>query len=211
MDEATAARIFEPFFTSGKEAWGTGLGLATVYGLVRQHEGHIWVDSELGRGTTFEVYLPTVDATGAELTGSDSRAEPQASTMPSGTAPSVLVVDDADLMRTLLDRVLTDAGYRVLLAASGEEAMEIWERERDTIALLLTDVAMPGMSGEELIAELRATRPDLRVICTSGYSDDILRERGSLPERVTFLEKPFSANDLCTTVGALLVPADRDA
>ena len=199
MDEASRARIFEPFFTTKERGRGTGLGLATVYGIVKQHGGDVWVYSEPGKGATFKVYLPTT-----------ARAvEPAAAQAPERkpAAPvyaTILVAEDDPMLQRLLSGVLSGAGYQVLMAARGDEALRLWEEHHAAIALLITDVTMPGLTGPELIHRVRGRRPDLPVICTSGYSDAHLAERGALLENVVFIEKPFTPRVLREQVRALL-------
>ena len=200
MDAETLARIFEPFFTTKAQGKGTGLGLATVYGIVKQSGGDIWVYSEIGHGTTFKVYLPR----------STRAAPPPAPRAPvpiaSAPAPStalVLVAEDDDLLRTLAEDTLVAAGYRVLVAASGDEALRLCESQRP-ITLLITDVVMPGLRGPELIVAARKTRPTLKVLCTSGYAVAALEEQRELPVDVTFLEKPYLPSALVTTVRQIL-------
>ena len=189
MDEATRARIFEPFFTTKGPGKGTGLGLATVYGVVKQSHGFIWVYSEVGQGTTFKIYLPQVtEAAGADQPGPtvDSSA---------GTETILLVEDNAGL-RKLTIRFLEPAGYTVLGAATGEEALSLLERHEDSVHLLLTDVVMPGMSGRQLAEQLAQTHPGVKVLYMSGYTSDTIVRHGVLDAQVSFLGKPFTASTL---------------
>jgi CheY-like chemotaxis protein len=177
--------IFEPFFTTKEEGKGTGLGLATVYGIVKQAGGNVWVYSELGRGTTFKVYLPRVD-------------EPVAAEVPEAPAPSggpetVLVVEDEEALRTITREILEEQGYRVIEAQSGAEALAVAGRHTGPIHLLLTDVVMPGMSGRTLAEALLPVRPEVRVVYMSGYTDDVIAHRGVLESGSLLLEKPFTA------------------
>jgi PAS domain S-box-containing protein len=197
MDEATRARIFEPFFTTKGPGKGTGLGLATVYGIVKQSHGFICVDSEVGRGTTCKIYLPQVtEAAGADQPGPtvDSTA---------GTETILLVEDNAGL-RKLTIRLLERAGYTVLGAATGEEALSLLERQGDSAHLLLTDVVMPGMSGRQLAEQLAQTHPGIKVLYMSGYTSDNIVRRGVLDAQVSFLGKPFTASRLLRKVREVL-------
>ena len=198
MDEATQAHLFEPFFTTKEVGKGTGLGLATVYGIVKQSGGYIWVYSEPGRGTTVKVYLPRVPGA----------AEPP---LPAPEPPAlrgghetVLLVEDAAPVRTLARRSLEACGYRVLDAADGRSAIELSARHAGEIAVLVTDVVMPGMSGRELAERLAPARPAMKVLYTSGYTDDAMVRQGVLNAGVAFLQKPFVPDSLARKVREVL-------
>jgi two-component system cell cycle sensor histidine kinase/response regulator CckA len=197
MDEATRARIFEPFFTTKGPGKGTGLGLSTVYGIVKQSHGFIWADSEVGRGTSFRIYLPQV----TEAAGSDRPAPAVVSS--SGTETILLVEDNAGL-RKLATRLLARAGYTVLGAATGEEALLVLERHDAPVHLLLTDVVMPGMSGRDLAERLAQTRPGMKVLYMSGYTSDTIVRHGVLDGKVPFLNKPLTAAALLRKVREVL-------
>ena len=195
MDAATRARIFEPFFTTKEVGKGTGLGLSTVYGITRQSGGHVWVYSEIGRGTTFKIFLPRVDA---RPSSSDSfSALPE---LGAARPATVLIVEDNTAVRDLLSRVLRGAGYQVLAASGPSEARAYCASPRQQIDLMLTDVVMPEMSGPVLAEELRASRPELAVVLMSGYSGASLTQRENLVEGASFLEKPFTASSALRTV-----------
>ncbi|HET7321819.1 MAG TPA: PAS domain S-box protein, partial [Longimicrobiaceae bacterium] len=190
MDEQTKGRIFEPFFTTKGQGKGTGLGLATVYGIVQQSGGFIEVESELGEGTTFRIALPRVEEAAEE-----QNAERPASGPVSGTE-TVLLVEDEVAVRVLVRRVLDRAGYRILEASSGQAALDLLADTGARVDLLLTDVVMPGMSGRELADELTARTPGLPVLYMSGYTDEAIMHHGVLAEGVAFLEKPFTPDIL---------------
>ena len=185
MDAATRARIFEPFFTTKEVGKGTGLGLATVYGIVQQSDGAIQVESEPGRGATFRIYLPRVEsaATGVPAAALVAAAPGR---------ETVLVVEDERAVRLLEAEVLTAQGYRVLVAGDAQEALALEERCQEPIALLVTDVVMPGRSGRELAQEFLRRRPETRVLYVSGYANDAFVGRGLLEARTWFLQKPFT-------------------
>lgn len=187
-------RIFEPFFTTKGPAKGTGLGLATLFGIVQQHHGWVSVTTEVGKGTTFKIFLPANEAGVAEI----ARA---AQSTPRGGSEIILVVEDEADVRLLTCAVLERAGYRVLVAHDGIEARRIWQEQSETIDLLYTDIVMPGgVSGPELAAELQRNKPGLRVVFTSGYSADVPRGKFALNEGRNFVRKPCSPRDLMETV-----------
>jgi len=197
MDEATKARIFEPFFTTKEPGKGTGLGLATVYGIVKQSGGLIWVYSEPGEGTSFKIYLPQVDATpGAEA----AALSPQA---PRGTE-TVLLVEDAAAVRAVTKQALVRQGYTVLEAPNGEAALRLAQQHRGPIHLLLTDVVMPALSGRQLAQQLAAVRPDVKVLYASGYTDDAVVRHGIVEAKAAYLQKPFTPAMLARKVRAVL-------
>ena len=183
MDESTRLRAFDPFFTT--KAQGTGLGLSTVYGIVTQSGGRVDAESRPGAGSVFSVFLPAVSATPREP------AEPPPSAELDGGSETVLLVEDEEVVRNLARRILRDGGYRVIEAGSGEEALHLAGEHAGRIDLLLTDVVMPGMNGRELADRLVEIRPGTRVVFMSGYTEDVILQRGVSGERA-FLAKPFT-------------------
>ena len=198
MNKATLARIFEPFFTTKQLGKGTGLGLATVYGIVKQSDGYIWVYSEPGMGSTFKIYLPRVDA---EVSLEDARETPPP--LPSGSE-TVLLVEDDRTVRMLAGEMLRMNGYTVLQARDGREALDLVRRHGQPIHLLLTDVVMPEMSGRQLAKWVADIQPGIRVLYMSGYTDGVIAHHGVLDAGVAYLQKPFTADFLARKVREVL-------
>jgi CheY-like chemotaxis protein len=198
MDEGTRLRLFEPFFTTKGIGKGTGLGLATVYGIVTQSGGFISVKTAPGQGTTFRIFLPRVDRPAAEATIANATAATQKGT------EVLLLVEDDDGVRSLARNILQGRGFTVLEASNGKEALPVAERYTGPLHLLVTDVIMPQMNGRELAARLTGLRPGLKVLYLSGYTDDVL-SRQNIPEKgVAFLPKPFTPSSLASKVRELL-------
>ena len=198
MDERTKSRIFEPFFTTKPAGRGTGLGLSTVYGIVKQTGGNIWLYSEPGKGTTFKIYLPAIAALPEDI-GKVAPAE--AARRGAGT---VLVVEDDEQLRRLTHRALDAQGYTVLVADRGGTALDIARRHKGDIDLLLTDVIMPDTNGRKLAETIRAARPGLRVLYMSGYPDGAIASHGMLEPGVAYLAKPFTTEAITRKVREVL-------
>ncbi len=197
MDEATRARIFEPFFTTKDPGKGTGLGLSTVYGIVKQSHGFVWVDSEVGKGATFEICLPRA----TEPADAD---RPTPTVVSSSGSETILLVEDDAGLRKLATRILEPAGYTVLGAASGKEALRLLERRGEPVDLLLSDVVMPGMSGAHLAEQLAQIRPGMKVLYMSGHASDIIVRHEVADAKVPFLQKPFTKAVLLRKVREVL-------
>jgi two-component system cell cycle sensor histidine kinase/response regulator CckA len=198
IDPGILPHIFEPFFTTKERGEGTGLGLSMVYGIVKQSGGWIWVYSEPGHGTSFKIYLPRVDKPVPSAEEKHVDIESQRGN------ETVLVVEDEESVRKLTCQALRTYGYHVIEAASGGEALLACERRAQPIPLLITDVVMPQTSGPELAARLRQLRPEMRVLYTSGYTDDAVVRHGLLDQTVSFLQKPFSPGALARMVREIL-------
>ena len=203
MDSATQQRVFEPFFTTKEVGKGTGLGLATVYGIVKQSEGNIWVYSEVGSGTTFKIYLPCFDKA---VEKTKPNVEDTRLLLGSET---VLLVEDEELVRNMAREILEESGYQVLEAKHGLEAIKLAQQHNGLIDLMLSDVVMPYMSGRELAKQLGTKRKEMRVLYMSGYTDDAIVHHGVLDEGTAFIGKPFTPNALARKVREILdVPVE---
>jgi two-component system, cell cycle sensor histidine kinase and response regulator CckA len=198
MDEKTVSQVFEPFFTTKGPGQGTGLGLSTVYGIVKQSDGYIWVYSELGRGTTFKLYFPE----------HEQASQPAADLTPLLDivigAETVLVVEDDEALRNLITALLGSSGYKVLAAANGEEALRLVQENREQIDLLLTDMLMPAMTGVELAEQLRELQPQVKVLLMSGYAGDLIQRYRLSTTEIMLIEKPFTRHSLLSKIRAAL-------
>jgi PAS domain S-box-containing protein len=195
MSEEVQSHLFEPFFTTKDQ--GTGLGLATVYGIIKQHDGSIWCYSEEGKGTTFKVHLPRVDEPDTLVEQEETGESPRGD-------ETILVVEDEDQVRDITVQILESQGYNMLEASSGEAALALCAEYQEKIHLLITDVVMPGMSGRDLADRLTLTRPEMRVIYMSGYTDNAIVQHGILQEGIDFINKPFMAGALALKVRRVL-------
>jgi CheY-like chemotaxis protein len=197
MDPFTLEHLFEPFFTTKGEGKGTGLGLATVYGIVKQNLGAISVYSHLGLGTSFKLYLPA-------CRDQDPGAEPAPEAAVPGGTETILVAEDEGPMLNVIQMALEGRGYQVLTAQNPLDAFLLAQRHPGPIHLLITDVVMPGMNGKELQERIRQLRPELKVIFISGYTGEIIARRGLLQEDTHFIQKPFRILDLARKVRSIL-------
>jgi CheY-like chemotaxis protein len=188
-------RIFEPFFTTKEVGKGTGLGLATVYGIVKQHQGWIEVESTVGKGTTFRMYIPFAGSEHVDT------GKPTTQIAIRGGTETLLLVEDEKPVRELVSRVLQKHGYKILQAGNGVEALQIWSQHKNEISLLFTDLVMPdNMNGRELAEKLWVDRPGLKVIFTSGYSADIVGKDFKLEPELNYLQKPYQPQTLALVV-----------
>jgi two-component system cell cycle sensor histidine kinase/response regulator CckA len=201
MDDEVKKHLFEPFFTTKEKGKGTGLGLPIVFGAVKQNEGHVWVYSEVGLGTTFKIYLPRSEKAEAPLV---ARAHVRSPSLPPGGTETVLLVEDEAGVRELAAQILGAQGYQVLTAANGSEALRISGEHDGPIHLLLTDLVMPQMSGKELAEQLGSRRPEMRVLYMSGYTEDGIVQRRVIAGQVAFLSKPLTEESLIEKVRAVL-------
>jgi CheY-like chemotaxis protein len=204
MDKEIRARLFEPFFTTKEVGRGTGLGLATVYGIVKQSGGYIWAYSEPGQGSTFKIYLPRAAGAAARADGSGA-----SSASVRGTE-TVLLVEDEDMVRALAREILETYGYTVLAAARSEDALGLSERHPGRIHLTLTDVVMPGGSGRDVAQRLVLARPGMKVLFMSGYTGEAIAHRGALETGTAFVQKPFTPQALARKVREVLDGGERN-
>lgn len=198
MDQETRERVFEPFFTTKETAKGTGLGLATVYGIIKQSGGHIWVYSEKGKGTTFKIYLPVIRSKEKKAIKQEADRENLQG------HETILVVEDEFMVRELVCDTLRSSGYTILEAANGKEAIDVYTQNTKKIDLVLTDVIMPEMSGRKLIETLAKSHPDIVALYMSGYTDDAIIKHGVLDPGMAYIQKPFSPNALIQKVKGVL-------
>ncbi|HEY4306911.1 MAG TPA: ATP-binding protein [Gemmatimonadaceae bacterium] len=194
MDDAVRARIFEPFYTTKEVGKGTGLGLATVYGIVQQSGGHIWVYSEPGVGTTFKIYFPAL------RTAAVTRNPSAARVLMSPGSETILLTEDEGAVRMATRTILEQAGYKVIEAANGHLALDTFRKRADEIDLVITDMIMPGMNGRELADQIRDLRPDVRLLFTSGYTDDTVLRQSLLQAGSLFIQKPYTPQNLTAKV-----------
>ncbi len=204
ISEEVKAHIFDPFFTTKQPGKGTGLGLATVYGIIKQSGGYIEVDSEWAHGSTFRVFLPRVERPAEEAPAAVTSQPPECG------SETVLLVEDEASLRAWMSETLADLGYKVLDASDGHQALAVAASHGSTIHLLLTDVVMPGMSGQELLTRLSPQHPETKVLYVSGYTDDAVVLRSVLSASVAFLQKPFTREALARNIRAVLAGAPED-
>ena len=202
MTPEVRERIFEPFFTTKEKGKGTGLGLATTYGIVKQSEGNIWVYSVQGKGTTFKIYLPRVNEPLEEVGKEVFREE-----LPRGNETILIVEDEKEVLR-LAANILERQGYRVLESSNGDDALGACEKHKSSINLVLADIVMPGMSGSELAKLLEPLYPEMKVLYMSGYTDNAIVRHGVLQKGVNYIQKPFTMEALARKVRAVL---DKDS
>ena len=198
MDKKTRDRIFEPFFTTKEMGQGTGLGLSTVYGIMKQNNGYVWVYSEPGKGTTFKVYFPKAGADEV------SDTEEQVGDDLLIGSETILVVEDSKTLLKITQKMLEKYGYRILTAQNGREALEVFSGHDGPIHLILTDVVMPKMGGQDLVEKIQSEKPEVKLVYMSGYTDRAISDNGMLHKDVNFIQKPFSSNDLVRKVREVL-------
>jgi CheY-like chemotaxis protein len=207
MDPGTLGRIFEPFFTTKEVGKGTGLGLATVYGIVKQHEGWVEATSEPGIGTMFDVFFPATDKVPSAAKEEKNLTAP----VVTGGTETVMIVEDEPILREMARDILEECGYQIIEASSGKEALEVWKRHASKIDLLLTDMVMPGgISGVDLAERLQASQPQLRIVFTSGYAANEVNREVLDKTHARFLPKPYTHDELAQTVRECLDKSGGD-
>ena len=201
MDEKTRQRIFEPFFTTKEFGKGTGLGLSLVYGIIRQHNGNIIVYSEPGKGTTFRVYLPLIK-------GPVSKEKVPEAALPETGTETILIAEDNFEVRSLLKKMLEGYGYKIIEAPDGEEAVRLFSENEDAVRLLLLDVVLPGKNGKEAGDEIMKIRPDVKILFMSGYTSDVIRQKGIMEPKMEFISKPIMPRELLLKIREMLDRAE---
>jgi CheY-like chemotaxis protein len=199
IDEKFLGRIFEPFYTTKDVGKGTGLGLSMIYGAIKQHKGSILVKSEPGKGTIFNIYLPVIENVGVFGEKQVEAAKPAFV----GTE-TLLIAEDEEMVRTFMQKIFKRAGYKVIAAIDGEDAVVKFRENRESISLVLSDVIMPGKNGVEILEEVRKMKPDAKVLFISGYTANVLHEKGILEEDIDFITKPFAKEKLLQKVREIL-------
>ena len=198
MSDEVKSHIFEPFYTTKEVGKGTGLGLATVYGIIKQSGGYIWVDSEVDKGTTFQIYLPPANME------CETKQIQEVTDESAYGAERILLVEDEEIVRNLMRQMLETCGYQVIEASSGVEALEIFKQTDHKIDLLLTDVVMPLMGGRELAENLVNLQPHIKVLFTSGHTDDSIVRHGVNEADINFIQKPFTFDNLTNKIRDVL-------
>jgi CheY-like chemotaxis protein len=198
MTDDVKAHLFEPFFTTKEEGKGSGLGLATVYGIVKQSNGSIWIESEVDQGTIIKIYFPRAD--GAEA----AQPAPKTALKPGPATETILLVEDNDAVREIVSEILQDLGYTVLIARNGQHALKLVSSYSEPIDLLLSDIVMPGISGRTLAETLQQTHPNLKVLLMTGYSEETIADFGVVTPKIDLLQKPYMPQDLIRKVQEIL-------
>jgi len=204
MSKETISRIFEPFFTTKEVGKGTGLGLSTVYGIIKQSDGGIEVESQLGKGTTFRIYFPQLDYVEEKIFEPEKPATSQIQPASTDKEFTILLVEDQEMVQDLVTEILEDEGFKVIAAYNGLNALEVAKEYNNHIDLMLTDVIMPEMNGRELAQRIKAEKPDLKILFMSGYTGEEMRNRGVLEPGTNFIQKPFSPDSLVEKVREVL-------
>jgi CheY-like chemotaxis protein len=200
MDDKTSEKIFEPFFTTKEQGKGTGLGLAMVYGIVKKHNGHINVYSELGKGTTFKIFLPL----SGTIAGDGEKPKQPAAALIKGGTETILVAEDNEEIRILISSILTNYGYNIIIAADGEEAILKFAKNKNKIDLAIIDGIMPKKSGKEVFKEIKIIKSKIKAIILSGYTEDMLNFSEIADENVVFIQKPVLPSDILKKVREIL-------